>query len=86
MRHAAKIQSPQDILAILWRRKWQVIIPGVVLLAISAFVTLSWPQTYQSNATILIEEPEISGEFVQPVADSYADQRIQVISQQTGMQ
>lgn len=82
MRHAAKIQSPQDILAILWRRKWQVIIPGVVLLAISAFVTFSWPQTYQSHATILIEEPEISGEFVQPVADSYADQRIQVISQQ----
>ncbi len=82
MRQVAKIQSPQDILAILWRRKWQVIIPGLVLLAVSAFVAISWPRTYQSKATILIEEPDISGEFLQPAAPGYADQRVQVISQQ----
>ncbi len=81
MRQVAKIQSPQDILAILWRRKWQVIIPGLVLLAVSAFVAISWPRTYQSKATILIEEPDVSGEFLQPAAAGYADQRVQVISQ-----
>ncbi len=55
MRQVSKIQSPQDILAILWRRKWQVIIPALALFAVSAFVAITWPPTYQSKATILLE-------------------------------
>ena len=82
MHEAAKIQSPQDVIAILWRRKWQVVLPGTLLLLVSLFVTLSWPRTYQSKATILLEEPGVSGDIVQPVSAGYADQRVQVITQQ----
>ena len=82
MRQVAKIQSPQDIVAILWRRKWQVIIPAFVLFVASVAVAFTWPRSYESKATILIEEPDISGEFVQPATVGFADQAVQVISQQ----
>lgn len=83
MRQVSKIQSPQDIIAILWRRKWQVIIPAFLLLAASVVVALVWPKTYQSKATILIEEPDVvMGVEGTPIADNRADQRVQVITQQ----
>lgn len=82
MPQVSKIQSPQDIIAILWRRKWQVIIPGSVLLAASVVVALAWPRTYQSKATILIEEPEVSENILSSTTVNRADQRVQVISQQ----
>ena len=82
MLQASRIQSPQDIIAILWRRKWLLIIPAFVLFAISVAVALTRPPIYQSKATILIEEPNVSGEFLEPITAGYADQRVQVISQQ----
>jgi len=82
MRQVAKIQSLQDIIAILWRRRWQVIIPAFLLFVASLAVAMTWPETYESKATILIEEPDVSGEFLQSTTPSFADQRVQVISQQ----
>ena len=57
-----------------------VLIAGVVFLlgTIAAFV---WPSTYESSATILIEEQEIPSELIQSTVTSYASERIQVISQ-----
>jgi len=80
MHQAPRIQNPQDIIAILWRRRWQVIIPAFILFVISAIVTFTWPRTYQSKATILIEEPDFAGDYLQTAG--FADQRVQVISQQ----
>jgi len=83
MPQGPKIQSPQDIIAILWRRKWHLMIPAIVLFAVSAFVVITWPPTYQSKATILIEEPEVSGDIVGSTTTvNRADQRVQVITQQ----
>jgi len=62
------------------RRGMIVLIAGVVFLlgTIAAFV---WPSTYESSATILIEEQEIPSELIQSTVTSYASERIQVISQ-----
>ncbi len=51
-----------------------------VLLAFAAAAVL-WPPTYRSTGTILIEQQEVPKEFVRSAVTSYADQRIQVISQ-----
>ncbi len=69
-------------MAILWRRKWHFIVPAFVLFAVSAFAVISWPPTYQSKATILIEEPDLSGDILGPQSFVRADQRVQVIAQQ----
>lgn len=64
------------------RRKKQIVLIMAVLLTLSLVVAFLLPPTYRSTATILIEEQEIPPELVRSTITSYADQRIQVISQQ----
>jgi len=76
-------QAPdlREYLAILKRRKWQLILPIVVLAPVAVLVATMLPPVYQSAATILIEQQEIPPELIQTTVTSFADQRIQVIKQ-----
>lgn len=71
----------EDYLAILRRRKWQLIVPTVALSLLALVFTMRIPATYRSTATILIEQQEIPTDLVRTTVTSFADQRIQVISQ-----
>lgn len=71
----------EDYLAILARRKWQLIVPTIVLSILSLVLTMRIPAVYRSTATILIEQQEIPPDLVRTTVSSFADQRIQVISQ-----
>ncbi|MGB8599409.1 MAG: hypothetical protein WCE88_07950, partial [Burkholderiales bacterium] len=71
-----------DYIEIWSRRKRQILIPAAILAALSVYVVMSMPSVYKSTATILIEEQEIPAELVKSTVTSYADQRIQIISQQ----
>ncbi len=71
----------QDYVAILMRRRWHFLLPVVVLFAIAVLAAFLWPPTYQSSATILIEEPDVPRDLVSSTVTSYADQRLQVITQ-----
>lgn len=70
-----------DYLAILQRRKKQMLLPAVIVLAISLLAALFWPPSYRATATILIAEQEIPQDLVRSTITSYANQQIQVISQ-----
>jgi protein tyrosine kinase modulator len=64
------------------RRRWRllalVLSTGVVItLALALFV----PATFRSVGTILIEQQEVPPDLVRSTVTSYADQRVQVISQ-----
>ncbi len=74
-------QTFDDYLAILKRRKWQLILPAVSLSLLALLAALLIPPAYRSSATILIERQEIPSDLVRTTVTSYADQRIQVISQ-----
>lgn len=54
---------------------------GLVLLLITVAVALGLPAIYKSRAVILIEQQDIPQDLVRSLVTSYADQRIQVISQ-----
>ncbi len=75
------IKGLGDYLAILRRRKKQLIIPAVVIFVISVLLAVGLPAVYQSKATILIEQQEIPVDLVRSTVTSYAGERIQVISQ-----
>lgn len=62
-----------------YRRSWFVIFLSLLVL-ISAVVFLL-PATYRAKSVILIEQQEIPQDLVRSTITSYADQRIQVISQ-----
>lgn len=72
----------KDYLVALRRRKKQILTTMGILAVISVLVALLLPPVYRSSATILIEEQEIPAELVRSTITSYADQRVQVISQQ----
>jgi uncharacterized protein involved in exopolysaccharide biosynthesis len=75
-------RSLSEHLAALKRRRWLLAATFAVLLAATTAVSLLLPAVYRSQATILIKEQDIPQEMVRSTVTSYADERIQVISQQ----
>jgi polysaccharide chain length determinant protein (PEP-CTERM system associated) len=70
-----------DLVAIIKRRRWSLIIPFASLVLIAAGIALLLPPVYKASSTILIEEQEIPLEFVQTMVTSYVEQRLQEINQ-----
>jgi succinoglycan biosynthesis transport protein ExoP len=62
------------------RRKW-IIITAAGGLLVTLLLALFLPAYYRSTGTILIEQQELPTELVRSTVTSYADQRVQVISQ-----
>ena len=70
-----------DYIKMLKRRVYHILIPAVLVFALSVLIALLLPPTYKSKAVILIEEQEIPKEFVQSTINSFADQQILIIKQ-----
>lgn len=64
-----------------WRRRRTFMLVAGVAAVIAIIVVILLPSKYRSQATILIEQQEIPQDLVRSVITSYADQRIQMISQ-----
>src|SRR5260370_4973674 len=64
-----------------WRRRRTFLVAAGISGIATVSLALLLPATYRSTATILIEQQEIPQELVRSVITSFADQRVQVISQ-----
>jgi polysaccharide biosynthesis transport protein len=64
------------------RRHWRSLaaLGGSILLC-AVLAAVFWPATYRSSGTILIEQQEVPEDLVRSATSSYAEQRVQVISQ-----
>ena len=67
--------------AVLRRRRCAFAVCALLVLAVAVALALLLPSRYRSQATILIEQQEIPQEMVRSTVTSFADQRIQLISQ-----
>src|SRR5580700_7786647 len=76
-----KSTDTREKLMSYWRRRRIFWIVASVALAATIALAVVLPSTYRSMATILIEQQEIPQELVRSVITSFADQRVQVISQ-----
>jgi uncharacterized protein involved in exopolysaccharide biosynthesis len=74
-------QSPLHIASVLRRRRTPMLVALVSVLVAAGVAAFAWPPTYVSTGTILIEQQEVPIDLVRSTISSYADQRIQVISQ-----
>lgn len=76
-------QAPdiKDYLNIIRRRVKYLTIPFFIITLLSVLLAVLLPPVYKSSATILIEEQEIPSELVKSTVTTFADQRIQMISQ-----
>lgn len=64
------------------RRRWKILVYTALTCGVLT-ASLAWllPARYQSTGTILIEQQELPADLVRSTVTSYADQRVQVISQ-----
>lgn len=76
-----QIKSVQDVVDIIKRRRWQLIVPAGIIFLVAAITAFSLPRKYRSTATILIEAQEVPSEYVKTNITSFADQRLQTINQ-----
>jgi uncharacterized protein involved in exopolysaccharide biosynthesis len=64
-----------------WRLRSIFFAVAGICLLLTIVLAIAWPPTYRTGATILIEQQEIPQELVRSAISSFADQRVQVISQ-----
>jgi succinoglycan biosynthesis transport protein ExoP len=81
MENPAQKPDTREKLMAYWRRRRTFWIVATAAGAITMLVAILLPATYRAMATILIEQQEIPQELVRSVITSFADQRVQVISQ-----
>lgn len=74
-------KSIAEYIAIVKHRKKYVIVPMIVIIALSVVAAVMWPATYRSSATILVEQQDIPRDLVRSTVTSFASQQIQVIRQ-----
>ena len=76
------LQTLQDYIAFLRRRKWFIVVPWLVILCIASVVAYILPPVYQSKATILIESQQVPEDLVRTTVTGYAEERIKTITEQ----
>jgi polysaccharide chain length determinant protein (PEP-CTERM system associated) len=77
-----KKYTPEDILQMVWRRKWLIVLPFALVGAGTMLYSRSLPNVYKSEAVVLIVPQQVPRHFVTPTVTTQIDQRLQAISQQ----
>src|ERR1039457_140006 len=75
------VTSLKDLVVIMKRRKWSIVLPTVTIFAVAVLLACTLPPEYRSESTILIEDQEVPRDFVSTTVTSFADQRLQTINQ-----
>lgn len=70
-----------DYWKVFKRRRSLFLIPAIIIALLSILLSVLLPSVYNSSATVLIEEQVIPTDLVRSTVTTYADQRIQIISQ-----
>jgi polysaccharide biosynthesis transport protein len=68
-------------LGALRRHRFALLLTFAIGAVITVLLTLFLPAVYRSSATILIEQQEVPQDLVRSTITSFADQRVQIISQ-----
>jgi polysaccharide chain length determinant protein (PEP-CTERM system associated) len=77
-----KKYTPVDIAAILWRRKWILLIPTLVIGLATYLVVRTMPNRYKSETLILVVPQRVPESYVKSTVTSNIADRLQTISQQ----
>ena len=76
-----KPKNVHDYVEFLKRRKRHLLIPFLVIFFLGAAVAILLPSIFKSSTTVLIEGQQIPTDFVRTTVTSFAEERIQIITQ-----
>ncbi len=74
--------KPDQIIEIVIRRRWILIISFCIFITIGFFYTLTSSRIYEASTTILIQPQKVPTDYVQSIVTTGSAQRINTISQQ----
>ncbi len=74
--------KPDQILEIIIRRRWFILIPFCITLTLGLFHTLTAGKTYEATTLILVQPQRVPTNYVRSVVTSTINERISTISQQ----
>ena len=66
---------------VIKRRKFQIIIPAMLVFCLSVIIAFMLPSMYKSSGTILIQAQEIPQDLVRSTVTGYVEERLQMITQ-----
>jgi len=69
-----------DVWAMFRRRRWQFLIPAILILLTSIAVALLLPPVYKSETTIMVERQEVPADLVESTVTGYVAERIQAVA------
>lgn len=78
----ASVISPLEIFAIFYRRRWWIVLPALVGTALAVAAALLMTPAYRSQATLLIDAPQIPTTFAPAQTANYANESVGKIRQQ----
>ncbi len=74
--------KPDQIIEIVIRRRWIVLIPLCISLTVGIYLAFTLPRTYQASTSILVHAQTVPGSYVKSIVSSGINNRISTISQQ----
>ncbi|MCB2167390.1 MAG: protein GumC [Deltaproteobacteria bacterium] len=74
--------KPAFIIDIIIRRRWILIVPLILALAVGSYLTVTLPKIYEAETLILIEPQRVPTNYVQSVVSTDVEERINTLSQQ----
>jgi polysaccharide chain length determinant protein (PEP-CTERM system associated) len=76
-----KKYKPEDVLKILRRRYWLILVPWVVVAAGTAAVARRLPDMYKSQALIQVVAPQVPDSIIRPISSGNFTDRLQATQQ-----
>lgn len=77
-----KTFTPEEVLRILWRRKWLLIVPFVVASVCTAILTYRLPKSFRSETLILVVPQRVPESYVRSTVTARIEDRLSTIQQQ----
>ena len=74
--------KPEDIIEIILRRRWWIIIPFCLSIIVGIILAFTLPKYYQSETLILIKPPKVAANYIQSVVTTDIDSRLEAFSRQ----
>jgi succinoglycan biosynthesis transport protein ExoP len=76
-----KVYKPEDILKVLRKRFWLIVVPWAIVAAGTAIVARKLPDVYSSTALIQVVPQRVPGNIVQPMTTAGLEERLRSLDQ-----
>ena len=82
MQKAAQEINPRDIIEIVLRRRWWIIVPFCLSMIVGICLAIMLPRIYSAKTIILIQPQKVPTNYVQSVVSMDIDSRLNILKQQ----